>query len=46
MIISTTKFKLKKLSLYPQFFIDTYRVVKQVKQSGGFVQMRINEFNL
>ncbi len=46
MIISTTLFKLKKLSLYGQFFVDTYRVVKQVKQSGGVIHMKIKPFSL
>ena len=46
MIISTTKFKLKKLSLYGQFFIDTYRVVKQVKKAGGAVHLKINPISL
>ena len=46
MIISTTKFKLNRLSLYGQFFIDTYRVVKQVKKAGGIVHMKINPISL
>ncbi len=46
MIISTTQFKLKKWTLYGQFFIDTYRVVKQVRQAGSVVHMKIKPFSL
>lgn len=46
MIVSTTKFRLKSLSLYIQFFVDTYRVVKQVKCAGGIVHMRMNPVSL
>jgi len=46
MIISTTKFRLRKLSLYGRFFLETYRVVKQVRRAGGIVKMRIKPFSL
>ena len=46
MIISTTKFKLRKASLYGRLFIDTYRVVKQIRAAGGIVHMRIDPFSL
>ena len=46
MLISITQFKLKSWWLYPAFFLDTYRVVKQVKRSGGLIRMRIKPFTL
>ncbi len=46
MIITATAFKLKSWHLYFEFFIDTYRVVKQVRASGGIVKMKIKPVSL
>jgi len=46
MLISTTKFSLESRWLYPAFFLDTYRVVKQVRKSGGIVHLRIQPISL
>ena len=46
MLISITRFHLKNLWLYPSFFLDTYRVVKQVRRSEGCIHMRIKPFTL
>ena len=46
MLVSVTQFHLKSLWLYPEFSLDTYRVVKQVKRSGGIIRMRIKPFTL
>ncbi len=46
MICCATQFKLKKLSLYGQFAVATYRVIKQLRRSDGLVDMRINPISL
>ena len=46
MLISKTKFSLRNWWLYPAFFLETYRVVKQVRKSGDIVNLRIQPFSL
>ncbi len=46
MIITATTFTLKSWRLYGEFFIDTYRVVKQVRSAGGIVKAKIKPVSL
>jgi len=46
MFVSTTQFSLKHILLYPEFFLDTYRAMKQIRQSEGVIKVRINPITL
>lgn len=46
MIITATSFTLKSWHLYFKFFVYTYRVVRQVRSSGGIVKMKIKPLSL
>lgn len=46
MIIVVTEFTRKSWRLYPEFFVDTVNVVRQIKSSSGIIKMRINPVTL
>lgn len=46
MFISSTRFELNSWRKYFSFFMLTWKVVRQVKQSGGLVRMRIRPISL